>query len=146
MWSGSDMTGTSRTIFRPGDLVGTMNIDDPLNGCASGSVTAMVIRKSAREPFEVNHLWPSITHSSPSRRARVRISLGSEPATSGSVIENALRISPARSGSIHFFFCSLVPPTAISSALPGVGRVVAEDRAARVRVWPRISCMSPSFT
>ena len=122
-----------------------MNIDDPLKGCDSGSVTAMVIRKSARDPFEVNHLWPLITHSSPSRRARVRISLGSEPATSGSVIENALRISPASSGSIHFFFCSVVPPTAISSALPESGALLPKIEGARA-VWPRISCISPSFT
>ena len=35
----------------------------------------------------VNHLWPLITHSSPSCTARVRRPVGSAPETSGSVIE-----------------------------------------------------------
>ena len=47
-------------------------------------------------PLE-NHLWPSITYSSPSRRAVVRNQRGSEPATSGSVIEKQLRMSPETS-------------------------------------------------
>ena len=38
---------------------------------ASGLVTAITIRKSAIEALEENHLRPSITHSSPSRTARV---------------------------------------------------------------------------
>ena len=41
-----------------GRVVGTMNIDARSCGAASGSVTAMTIRKSAIDPFEVNHLWP----------------------------------------------------------------------------------------
>ena len=48
---------------------------------------------------EVNHLWPLITHSSPSSSARVWSVVGSEPATSGSVIEKQLRMSPSSSGS-----------------------------------------------
>ena len=36
----------------------------------------MTIRKSAIDPFEVNHLCPSITHSSPSFAARVRNCVG----------------------------------------------------------------------
>jgi hypothetical protein len=61
-----------------------------------------------------------MTHSSPSRTASVVSSVGSAPAP-GSVIEKHERISPASSGSIHFFFCSTLPPTAISSALPESG-------------------------
>ena len=49
------------------------------------SVRHITMKKSARLPFDVNHLWPLITHSSPSSRAVVRIRVGSEPATSGSV-------------------------------------------------------------
>ena len=55
--------------WTPGVSTGTMNIEARWEGRASGSVTAIRIRKSAIEPLEVNHLRPSITHSSPSRRA-----------------------------------------------------------------------------
>src|SRR3977135_3118109 len=61
----------------------------------------MTIRKSAIEALDENHLWPLITHSSPSRTARVWSSVGSEPAVSGSVIETADFRSPARSGGGH---------------------------------------------
>ena len=74
-----------------------MNIDARWCGRASGSVTAMTIRKSAIEALLENHLWPSMTYSSPSRTARVRSSVGSEPAF-GSVIENADFRSPPSSG------------------------------------------------
>ena len=40
-----------------------MNIDARWCGRASGSVTAMTMRKSAIDALEVNHLWPSMTHS-----------------------------------------------------------------------------------
>ena len=89
---------TSRITLTPGVSASTTNIDARWCGRASGSVTAITIRKSAIEPFEENHLWPSITHSSPSRTARVASSVGSEPAVSGSVIENADFRSPASSG------------------------------------------------
>ena len=69
----------------------------------------MTMKKSARLPFEVNHLWPLITHSSPSRRAVVLIERGSEPGWSGSVIEKPDSIFPSMSGISHFFFCSSVP-------------------------------------
>ena len=52
---------------------------------ASGFVIAKQVVKAARLAPLVNHLWPLITHSSPSRTARVCISVGSDPATSGSV-------------------------------------------------------------
>ena len=45
----------------PGVSAGTMNIVARWWGRASGSVTAITIRKSAIEPFEVNHLCPVIT-------------------------------------------------------------------------------------
>ncbi len=53
----------------PGVSASTTNIDARWCGRASGSVTAITIRKSAIEPFEENHLWPLITHSSPSLTA-----------------------------------------------------------------------------
>ena len=54
----------------PGVSTGTMIIDDPWYGWTSGFVTAITIRKSATDPFDVNHLWPLMTHSSPSRTRR----------------------------------------------------------------------------
>ena len=83
---------------RPGVSAGTMNIEARWCGGASGSVTAMTIRKSATEPLEENHLWPSITQRRRRRPRAVASSVGSEPAVSGSVIENAERRSPASSG------------------------------------------------
>ena len=71
-------------------------------------------------PLE-NHLWPSITHSSPSRTARVRSSVGSEPATSGSVIEKNDRTSPETSGRRKRSFWSSVPNRWRISALPASG-------------------------
>ena len=69
----------------------------------------MTMKKSAANPFDVNHLWPLMTHSSPSRLALVFSERGSEPAFSGSVIEKPDSICPSMSGSSHFSFCSLVP-------------------------------------
>ena len=47
--------------------------------------------------------------------------VASEEATSGSVIENAERISPSSSGSSHLRFCSSVPNSESSSMLPVSG-------------------------
>ena len=52
----------------------------------SGSVRAIRMANWARRALEMNHLCPLITHSSPSFSARVWMSVGSEPATSGSVM------------------------------------------------------------
>jgi hypothetical protein len=75
-----------------------MNIEARWWRGAAGSVTAMTMRKSATEPFEENHLWPSMTQASPSSVAVVSSSVGSEPAVCGSVMEKAERSSPASSG------------------------------------------------
>ena len=58
----------------------------PWVGLTSGLVTAMTIRNEAKRAFEVNHFYPLITQSSPSRTALVVNILGSAPAW-GSVIE-----------------------------------------------------------
>jgi hypothetical protein len=94
---GCSIVATSRRISTPGVPVSTRNMEARWCGRASGSVTAMTIRKSAMEAFEENHLWPEMTQEEPSRTARVRRSVGSAPAL-GSVMENADRRSPARSG------------------------------------------------
>src|SRR5215207_7645676 len=105
----------------------------------------MTMRKSATEPLVENHLWPSITHSSPSRTARVRSSVGSDPATSGSVIENADRRSPASSGASQRSFCSSVPAMARTSLLPESVGWLPNALGASGEL-PRISCMSPRRT
>jgi len=51
----------------------------PLAGPSPSCVRHMTIKKSARLPLDVNHLWPLMTHSSPSRRALVLMARGSEP-------------------------------------------------------------------
>jgi hypothetical protein len=47
---------------------------------------------------DVNHLRPLITHWLPSRVARVWSCVGSDEATSGSVMANDGKISPSTSG------------------------------------------------
>src|SRR6476660_7082723 len=138
------MVGMSRTMSTPGVPTGTMIIDEPWYGETSGSVTHMTMRKSATDAFELNHLWPLITYSSPSSTARVANRVGSAPAP-GSVIEKQLRSSPRRSGCIHRSCCSSEPPIASSSALPESGALLPKIPGAK-RHRPRISCISPSLT
>src|SRR3954453_21750551 len=135
----------SRTIVTPGVSGGTISIDAPWYLCASGSVTAMTIRKSATEALEENHLWPLMTHSSPTSSARVWSRVGSEPALSGSVIEKAERRSPASSGCRYCSFWSSVPAMARISELPESGAWLPNTLGANTDE-PRISCMRPSFT
>ena len=94
----SPITGTARTMFTPGVSSGTMICDMRRCCSASGSLTHMTMANVAPCAPLVNHLWPLITHSSPSRTARVWRPVGSAPETSGSVIEKHERISPATSG------------------------------------------------
>ena len=58
----------------------------PWYALTSGSVTAITMRNDAVRALDEKYFQPSITHSSPSRRARVVKSVGSAPAW-GSVIE-----------------------------------------------------------
>src|SRR3972149_2746190 len=67
-------------------------------GSASGSVRAMTMAKRAPWAPEENHLWPLSTQSSPSLTAVVWMRVGSDPATSGSVIAKQERHSPLASG------------------------------------------------
>ena len=101
--------------------MGTRIIEARAYGCASGLVTTIAIATEAPTAPEVNHLWPLITHSSPSSSARVRSVRGSEPATSGSVIEKQERISPSSNGASQCRFCSSVPCSAMISLLPVSG-------------------------
>jgi hypothetical protein len=93
-------------------------------------VRHMTIKKSARNPFEVNHLCPFITHWSPSRTAVVLIDRGSDPAESGSVIEKPDSILPSVSGTSHFRFCSSVPYLSRIAWLPELGATTPNSAAA----------------
>src|SRR5947208_2733928 len=97
-----------RLRSNPGLSVGTMIIDARLCGEALGSVTAITIANAAPSAELVNHLWPSITYSSPLRTARHDSIVGFEPGFSGSVIEKHDRISPWASGASQRAFCSAV--------------------------------------
>ena len=135
----------SRRICTPGVPTGTISIDARWYFCASGSVTAITIRKSATDAFEENHLRPLMTHWSPSSTAVVSSSVGSEPAVCGSVIENADLRSPASSGYSHCCFWSSVPASARISELPESGAALPNTTGAN-GVVPRISCIRPSLT
>ena len=134
-----------RTFFRPGVSAGTMIIDARSYASAFGSVTTIAIKKSAIMPFDVNHLCPLITHSSPSSSAVVESRVGSDPAVFGSVIENADRILPSSSGRSHRSFCSSVPKWARTSELPESGAWLPKTIGPQTEA-PSISCMRPSFT
>jgi hypothetical protein len=82
-----------------------------------------------------HHLRPSITYSSPSRAIRVAMFAASDEATSGSVMQNAERTSPASSGSSHRSRCASVPNSASNSMLPVSG--AAQFRAAGASVGLR---------
>ena len=82
--------------------------------------------------FVMKALAPSITHSSPSRVARVRIAPASLPA-SGSVSPNAARARPAHSSGSHRARCSSVPNRAIGAAPSPTpaSRVIAIEESTR---------------
>ncbi len=58
---------------------------------------------------EDHHFLPLSTTSLPSTIAVARMLVASDEATSGSVMQNAERISPASSGFSHCSFCSALP-------------------------------------
>jgi hypothetical protein len=68
----------------------------------------MILQRGSVAPV-VNHLWPSITYSSPSRRIEAWMLVASLEATAGSVIAKALRMRPSSSGTSHWRFWSSVP-------------------------------------
>ena len=82
--------------------------------------------------FVMNALAPSITQSSPSRRARVRLAPASLPA-SGSVSPNPASVRPAQRSGNHRWRCSSVPYAAIGAAPSptAASRVIAIDESTR---------------
>lgn len=77
---------------------------------ASGSVRAKTMKTSASGALVMYRLAPLMTHSSPSRCARVVSVDGSEPA-SGSVSAKDASTSPEAIRGSQCAFCSSVPPT-----------------------------------
>ena len=87
---------------KPGVSVGTMNPRIP------SSVPAQTIETSATDPLVIHILRPLRIQSDPSRRARVVIDAGSDPA-SGSVSPKQPSSSPAAMPGNHCCFCSSEP-------------------------------------
>ena len=87
----------------------------------SSSVRAIRIANAAPLAPEMNHLCPFTTHVSPSRTARVWMSVGSEPATSGSVIAKHERTMPSQRGRRYFSFCASVAQWSRVCMLPSSG-------------------------
>ncbi len=117
------MVSTSRTSFQPGLGRSTRKAvlapREPSG--TSCSVLAMRMAKLARRALEMNHLWPLITHSSPSWTASVRMSVGSEPATSGSVMAKQDIWTPSSSGRRYFSFCASSAQCSRVCMLPSSG-------------------------
>ena len=139
---GAPSSGRRAGCRTPGVSAGTMNIDARWCGRASGSVTAMTMRKSAIEAFEENHLWPSMTHSSPSqdgaRRQQRRVGAGARLGHRERRAEVAgeQRVQPA-------LLLLVGAGQREDLGVARVRRLVAErDRRVAASV-PRISCMSP---
>ena len=102
----------SRTMVTPGVFFGTRIIDCCLwRSALSGSVLPMSTKISQRSCMApvMYHLRPLMTYSSPSRRMLQRMLVASLEATSGSVIANEERISPASSGFSQRSCWALVP-------------------------------------
>ena len=87
----------------------------------------MTIPNPAPSAPDENHLCPSITHSSPSSTARVCSPVGSEPETSGSVIEKNDRVSPSTSGAQEPLLLLVRPEHVEDLAVARVGRLAVED-------------------
>ena len=129
--------------MKPGVSIGTRIMLARRNGPASGSVTTMTIAKSAPIAPDVYHLCPFMTHSSPSSSARVCSVVGSEPETSGSVIEKQLRVSPSSSGARKRSRCASVPCSARISMFPVSGAAQLNDIGAATGLRPICSQRIP---
>src|SRR3954452_5615084 len=107
----------------PGVPRSTRIIDCWRYGGASKSVLPMTMkmRQRSRMAPEVHHFLPLRTYSSPSRSIDSCTLVASELATSGSVMPNALRISPSSRGRSQRSFWSSVPKSVSTSMLPVSG-------------------------
>ena len=122
-----------RSTFTPGASRGTSTIVWRECRSASGLVRPMktrILHSGLPMPVE-NHLRPLMTTSSPSTTAVASMLVASEEATSGSVMQKALRISARSRGSSHCFFCSSVPYFNSTSMLPVSGALELKISGAR---------------
>ena len=118
----ASMVSSTRTISKPGASIGTRNIVAPMSAPPASNVRAMTMFNAAPGTPVISHLRPLITKSSPSARAVVFSSDGSAPApSSGSVIENTVRISPATSGRSQRSFCCALATLCSRLVLPSSG-------------------------
>ena len=86
-----------------------------------------------------HHFRPLITYLSPSRSILVAMLVASDEATSGSVMQNAERISPSSRGRSHCSRCCSVPNSASSSMLPVSGAAQFSASGASAGLCPVIS-------
>ena len=91
----------------------------------------IMIRALGWNAFDVHHLRPLSTYSSPSRSIERLMFVASELATSGSVIPNEERISPSSSGRSQRSFCSGVPNWCSTSMFPVSGAEQLQASEAR---------------
>src|SRR5580698_1969016 len=112
-----------RTISTPGVGSGTRTIECRRYFGAAQSVNPMKIsrRQCGCPTPELHHLRPFNTTCSPSRTAVACMLVASEDAMPGSVMQNADRISPARSGFNQSRFCSSDPYLTRTSMFPVSG-------------------------
>jgi hypothetical protein len=116
------MVSTSRTSFQPSEGMSTKKAELAAWGSSgSCSVRAIKMAKFELRAWLMNHLCPLMIQSSPSRTAVVWIRVGSEPATSGSVMAKHERARPSHSGTRYFSRCSGVAQWSSVCMLPSSG-------------------------
>ena len=112
-----------RRTVTPGVSRGTRIIDCCRCRSAPGSVlpiTMRILQAGSIAPDD-HHFRPLITYLSPSRSILVAMLVASDEATSGSVMQNAERISPSSSGRSHCSRCSLGAELGQQFHVAGVG-------------------------
>src|SRR3954466_14167185 len=117
------MIGTLRTTFTPGVFIGTRIMLIRSCDAAAASLTPStieILQRGSAAP-EMNHFRPETTYESPSSRIVVARFVGSDDATSGSVMEKQERISPRSRGSSQDLRWSGVAKRCSTSMLPVSG-------------------------
>ena len=144
---GPCMVEISRTLSQPGAGRSTMNavLAPRAPSGTSSSVRAMRMANEARAAPEMNHLCPLITHSSPSCTTWVRMNVGSEPATSGSVMAKQDETTPSHSGFRYDAFWSSVPQCNSVCMLPSSGAMQLSTHGP-TRAFAASACTMASAT